>query len=176
MDLLRKAALPLNGTRDDATGVIRACLQGERVGPSQIFGEFSRPFDDEQALDSAHYILSGLKSAKADTICDFLIKNIPPISDSPWKPRIDGIVYQDQAESGVIFGDSDRGWEVFRERYPGSHGIITFSRVGFDTDNSQALVCLGAQYGWLVGHGRYLLLQRCNDAWKIDAELRAWMS
>jgi Family of unknown function (DUF6508) len=45
------------------------------------------------------------------------------------------------------------GWSRFRERFPNSSGIVTLSRVIFDSGQNHALVYVGNQKDWLSGSG-----------------------
>lgn len=69
------------------------------------------------------------------------------------------------------------GWKSFREKYPKAGGIVTFSRVGFNADRTQALVYRGYQCGGLCGGGNYYLLSRKNGVWVIDGHVGpSWIS
>ena len=83
-----------------------------------------------------------------------------------------------QAETNAIFwGDGGQdGWQAFRALYPDAHGIQSLSRVGFNTDLTQALVYLGSQGDWLAGEGNYYLMKKVNGVWTIEQTVMIWIS
>jgi len=68
------------------------------------------------------------------------------------------------------------GWGSFYREYPASHGIIWFSRVGFDRGRVQALLYFsnhwqsGAAEGWLV------LMKKEHGAWHEAGCKMIWIS
>lgn len=68
------------------------------------------------------------------------------------------------------------GWDEFYRRFPDSNGLVSISRVGFNSQMTQALACVGIQSHWLMGHGSYYLLEKECDEWKIKLSARAWVS
>ncbi len=75
-----------------------------------------------------------------------------------------------------LFNLNQDGWQAFYEKYPQARGILTFSRVGFDTAMDQALVYVGNQGNWLAGSGVYVLLKKVNGIWTIDQKVMSWIS
>lgn len=68
------------------------------------------------------------------------------------------------------------GWNDFYKKYPGAPGAISFSRVGFNAKKDQALLYVARQAGFVNGSGRYFVLSRKGDAWKIEKEVIMWLS
>lgn len=64
-----------------------------------------------------------------------------------------------------IFEDN---WDRFYEKYPGAQGIMQLSKIGFDTEGSQAHA--------LAGSGYYVLLARKGDTWVIRDTAELWIS
>ena len=68
------------------------------------------------------------------------------------------------------------GWDFFYREYPASHGIIWFSRVGFDKGRAQALFYFsnhwqsGAAEGWLV------LMKKEDGTWHEAGRRMIWVS
>ncbi|HJQ34685.1 MAG TPA: hypothetical protein VJ866_21065 [Pyrinomonadaceae bacterium] len=56
------------------------------------------------------------------------------------------------------------GWEEFYKKYP-KYGFVTFSRVGFSADKTQALVYHSYGCGPMCGGGGYLLLVKKGGVW-----------
>ena len=68
------------------------------------------------------------------------------------------------------------GWDDFYKKYPGSSGYITFSRVGFNSDKTKAVIYKETGCGMLCAYGGYVLLSKDNGAWKEIASYGCWMS
>ncbi len=66
-------------------------------------------------------------------------------------------------------------WQIFREKYS-ADVYITFSRVGFNKEKTQALIFEAYQCGRFCGGGYYILLVKENSKWKIEKKVGAWYS
>jgi len=66
----------------------------------------------------------------------------------------------------------DLEWTEYYRRFPDSGGFIMVSRVGFNTDHTQALLYMGSRSGPYYGEIHFLLLQKANGAWSIKRQLR----
>jgi hypothetical protein len=81
-----------------------------------------------------------------------------------------------------IFGDprehvkTDQTWTKFYERYPGSAGYNSLSRVGFDKEKRRALVYFVNWCGSLCGTGSYLLLEKIDGNWTVQERVMIWIS
>jgi len=76
-----------------------------------------------------------------------------------------------------IFKEKDfEGWDDFYKKYPASSGYITFSRVGFNSDGTKAVIYRETVCGSLCGYGGYILLSKDNGAWKEIDGCGCWMS
>jgi hypothetical protein len=82
------------------------------------------------------------------------------------------------AEINHIFNTTDinKGWEEFYRRYPDSNGTISFSRIGYSKDKTQAMVEMGNMYASLGGEGRMIFLKSENNEWKITKAIPTWIS
>ena len=54
--------------------------------------------------------------------------------------------------------------------------MLTFSRVGFNRDLTQAVVYLSQVAGPLGGEGVFVLLQKENGVWTPTEEITVWIS
>ncbi len=79
-------------------------------------------------------------------------------------------------EMNQIFDVNTSGWDVFYTRYPNSPGISTVSRVGFNTQFTQALVYIGTMSHWLAGAGYTVLLEKSSGTWEILQQSMTWIS
>lgn len=62
-------------------------------------------------------------------------------------------------------------WDRFDKKYPGSRGFIWLSRIGLNTERSQALVSAGQLHRVFDGTAYLALLVRKDDAWVIHSAL-----
>jgi hypothetical protein len=58
------------------------------------------------------------------------------------------------------------GWDTFYAKYPGSPGIMTVSRVGFNEQHDTAVVYFGYQGHWLGGYGGLTVFRKMGGKWK----------
>jgi hypothetical protein len=66
--------------------------------------------------------------------------------------------------------DVGRQWMRFYQLYPGSPGVVGFSRVGFDTARRHAVLEVSNSCGGLCGSIQLVILRRAGDAgWMIEA-------
>jgi hypothetical protein len=121
------------------------------------------------------YIIQNFPDLTAEMISDFLVKNQQPTALEPlFDLGIPTVLLSDD-EFQQIFMDQN-GWQKFYDLYPGSQGVMTLSRVGFNAKRDMALVYVGNQSFWLAGAGYYLLLVKENNIWNIVDEEMAWIS
>ena len=59
------------------------------------------------------------------------------------------------------------GWAAFHQRFPGSPGHITLSRIGFSADGTEALVEPGCWFDSLGGARSVVLLKRVGGVWQV---------
>src|SRR5581483_10093465 len=78
----------------------------------------------------------------------------------------------DETQLDSIFKAGD--WFAFYNRFPGSPGIMAFSRVGFNEDGTQALLYASNTCGGLCGGGYYVLMEKHNGRWVIVKEIEMW--
>ena len=63
-------------------------------------------------------------------------------------------------------------WTEYYRRFPDSSGFIMLSRVGFNTDHTQALLYTGSRSGPGYGEIHFLFLEKANGTWAIKKQLR----
>lgn len=68
------------------------------------------------------------------------------------------------------------GWNSFYEKYPSTHFIITFSRVGFNKEKTKAFVFVGDACGPTCGEGNAFWLLKKDSVWKVEKESMKWIS
>ena len=72
--------------------------------------------------------------------------------------------------------DLIRGWEEFDQKFPNSGGFVGLSRVGFNSDKSQALVYVEHGCGIVCGSGNYILLRKGVAGWEVVGKHQPWIS
>lgn len=148
------------------------------------FGEINLiVIDDHTETDSGfsgdleemlQWVSEQMPALDSETINDFKLKNAQsyPLSsnfDLPVK-----VLLFSEEEMKEIFDDG--GWSEFYRRYPLAQGIMSVSRVGFNSTKDQALVYVGSSCDWLYGAGYYVLLTKENGVWVIQDEVMTWIS
>jgi hypothetical protein len=78
-------------------------------------------------------------------------------------------------ELNEIF-QNETGWNAFYEKYPNSPGTIQISRVGFNSNQTQAILYFGYQRGFLSGEGFRIFLTKDEGKWKVEEEVLMWVS
>lgn len=61
-------------------------------------------------------------------------------------------------------------------RFPGASGIISFSRVGFDSRLDEAIVATSFVCGGLCGSGDRYVLRKRQGRWEVVNKWRVWVS
>jgi len=54
--------------------------------------------------------------------------------------------------------------------------MVTWSRVGFNADGTQALFYESYRCGGLCGTGRYMVMEKRSGGWVIGANIVVWVS
>jgi len=67
-------------------------------------------------------------------------------------------------------------WPAFYKRFPGSTGVLGFSRVGFSADGAQALFYVSNSCGGLCGGGSFVVMEKRGGRWVIEKEIEMWVS
>lgn len=75
-----------------------------------------------------------------------------------------------------VGGGIRNNWRTYHQKYPGSGGYFTFSRIGFDSTKTRALVYVIFACGGLCGNGDYFLLEKDKNTWKIKEKYPVWIS
>jgi len=83
------------------------------------------------------------------------------------------------ASENVLF----EGWPIkkngppsFEKLFPGAGGVISFSRVGFDTELDEAMVSASFVCGGLCGEGWHYFLKKRRGRWEVASKRMAWVS
>jgi hypothetical protein len=64
---------------------------------------------------------------------------------------------------------------IWNRPYEYNNGIITFSKIGFNKEQTKAIIYIGIMTG-SEGKGDYYILEKEKDAWKIVAIIGGWIT
>ena len=174
-----KALTP--GTKADAADMDReeqavySVLIHSGDGPAVLLRETSADISNDDPAQSLDYIKSGLPNASKETLNSFVDRNKEPSQLSPdMQLDVEYVLLSDD-EQQSIFTQAE-GWDIFYEKYPGSGGYTSLSRVGFNDELDQAVVYAGNMAGPLMGAGFYYLLEKKDGEWSIIEQVMAWIS
>ena len=129
--------------------------------------------DTASTLDLMMQNMPGLDQQTADS---FRVRNEAAYPVPPDMHLGSAYALLSQPNMRQIFSQNRDGWQLFYEIYPGTPGITTLSRVGFNATLDQALVYVGTLSHWLAGAGYYVLLKKVNGAWIVDQQVMSWIS
>jgi hypothetical protein len=86
-------------------------------------------------------------------------------------------VFLDVKRFAAFFKSEDiDGWQEYYKAYPNSPGYISLSRVGFNADQTKALMFRSMNCGTLCASGDYLFFEKKNGQWKQVSVFNCWMS
>lgn len=135
------------------------------------------PTDIAHLQNATAQIGTNIPRLDAVTLDDFQVINQ---QEYPLSNRFDlhtTYMLVSQAQLQTVFGRNfEQGWKDFYKIYPSAQGIITLSRVGFNSELTQALVYLGATGDAESGSGTYIFLTKTNGAWTVQHQLGAWIT
>ena len=109
------------------------------------------------------------------TVDDFEARNVRPslLTKAPFKVQGKFNVISDLDLKAIFHGTwGDFQWTTYYRRFPESRGFIMLSRVGFNTDHTQALLYIGSRCGPGCGDIHFLLLEKTNGTWTTKKELK----
>jgi hypothetical protein len=157
--------LPTNDEQD--VQAVYATLLKDYPGTTAVLREDTSGdtfTQDEQ--EARGYIKSNFPNISDETVNAYLARNAAP-TKLPADMDL-GVSYTllTTPEFLEITGKSNWG-EVLKERYPGSEGVTAFSRVGFNSAHTQALVYVTRVLAPLIGEGGYYLLEYDQGKWEI---------
>jgi hypothetical protein len=154
---------PFNGTIEDEAVVLRLCLDRHLFGASWL----CRSATEVPGEVSAYFLRGKLKGLSEETLADFLAKNGESHPVEPDLALGEGFhCLSDEEIERVYVPFGTGGWD----------GIVTFSRVGFNADITQALGYTAQWLGPLAGDGMYWLCARSGDGWEVQQSTLAWVS
>lgn len=88
------------------------------------------------------------------------------------------IILISSEELSSIFDSQDINgdWYEFHNKYRNSNGLIKFSRIAINNDNTQAIFEIDHLYASLGGRGSIVLLEKIDNKWTIKDIVHTWVS
>ena len=77
---------------------------------------------------------------------------------------------------GKTAEEMDAGWNKYWKQHLHSTGLLTFSRVAFNSDTGEAVLFASEICGGLCGYGYLFRLKKDQGSWKIVEERFLWNS
>ncbi len=127
-------------------------------------------FDKEFRNDN----IAGLSSKTVTDYNEKQIESEQPIRND-FVGNFQSILFS-QKESKALFGKPENVTGRFRQKYPNIKSIVTFSRIGFNAEKTQALVCISHWCGGQCGAGTFYFLMKTSGKWAIQWEQGSWVS
>jgi hypothetical protein len=163
---------------DLTTGEDKKSCQ-ETVRKRRLLDGSTPPYNS--LLDKIYRVLTGgwwdTGSLRADTIQDFSEKSctVGRLSTTFHTdfPRV--FIKPDSVFIDMVPTHKD-GPTDFRQTLPGASGIISLSRVGFDSTLHEAIVSSAFVCGMLCGEGRRHILRKTRGKWVVVQSLVVWIS
>jgi len=163
---------------DLTTGEDKKSCQ-ESVRKRRLLAGSTPPYDS--LPDKIYRVLTGgwwdTGSLRADTIRDFSEKScsIGRLSTTFHTdlPRV--FINPDTVFIDMV-PTHRNGLTDFRQTFPGASGIISLSRVGFDSTLHEAIVSSAFVCGMLCGEGRRHILRETRGKWVVVQSLVVWIS
>jgi hypothetical protein len=114
---------------------------------------------------------------RTDTIQDFLEKSctVGRLSATFHTDFPATFVDRDSVEFGIV-ANQKNGLKDFRQTFPRASGIISLSRVGFDSSLHEAIVSSAFVCGMLCGERRRYILRKTRGKWVVVQSLVVWIS
>lgn len=125
----------------------------------------TQAFSDLKAKNKAHYALEDKFSVKLPCILINSEEESKVFQSTTISPADKDYVEKVQSS-----------WHQFYEEYPGAQGILTISRVGFNSDKTLAVVYIANNASLMIASGKLFFLARKNGSWEVQTEKMIWFS
>jgi hypothetical protein len=180
--LVDQLGAPLRSYFRDEAAVYRALLDslydfhGQRPRLIVIGGRHVRPpyamLPQSPPIDSSTRAAYAFQSAIPDPVnpnFSYRIPTVIPTSDSLQALDVEGIPLHREAELKFANQETAGFWLAFEQHYPGAWGYVEFSRIGYNSEHTQALVFAAHNCGSACGSADVWLLVRSGEKWSVAA-------
>jgi hypothetical protein len=176
---LRKLHFP----NEDELFVFRERTQSSRMALiDQMMTDDAREADLRFRGDATELMRLDFPEIATETVNDFLEKNKAGGVVEPRFPFGGPQKALSSVEEGHFWNDTTHdqlhdAWNRFYKQFPKAAGIFTFSRVGFDSGHTEALVEIAVSSGSLFGRGIIIYLKKSPDGtWVPRKESVLWLA
>ncbi len=109
-----------------------------------------------------------------ETVVDFEKKarNSCPLNSELANAKSYRIITKEELEKAF----KGAGWEQFYKQYPEAGGYWIFSRPGYNSSRTEAVLSVSHWCGELCGTGHLYFLSKQNGQWKVQNRLMLWIS
>ena len=125
--------------------VILQCFKDSRIPKQQVVKEYTCKW----TLDESDVEYMKVE-VDEETIRGFMSANQIIAKSSELLQPNHGYTILTEADHKKLVGPTD-DWSLFNEKFPGTRGLMSFSRVGFGLNNTQALIGTAFKYGFDAG-------------------------
>ena len=163
-----------NGALVDEVAVLTVCLDQLSIGHRQVVSSETRTSGSEVTVPGLQQIFTRENLAvHSETIADFLTKNRAPHPVHPDFTLGRRLRVLTEKERERIFRDGPGSdWVRLSDVFPETDGILSFSRVGFNADVTQALMEECIVRGPMEGRANYWLFTQEKGRWKAVGRVR----
>ena len=132
-----------------------------------IFEEYTTMGDLDLSEEIIQYIKGEAPGIKDDTLADFQGKNSQSYLLKDYLPTNASYMFLSDGEVKQFYDD----WEAFSKQHPNVHVINSFSRVGFNSTFTQAVVWIGSKAKTsdvpfeYIGDELIYIFQRIGNRW-----------
>jgi hypothetical protein len=149
---------------------------GKQFSGSQIRQVILNPETDfrvtSQNPDDIYlYLIVNIHNLQSETLQNFKKQNQKSYKISSFCTSINCSFLTITERDLLLSSGTNQAWKNFYLQYPYAQGITTLSRVGFNHNQSQALVYLRTETDNLSHQEIYFVLMKENGNWRIDAQL-----
>lgn len=135
-------------------------------------------------IDSAVLDHNGSSDSTLNKLLEYVIKGIPSLQEQTitnfkfkaWIPTCIEPKFMLHVPYKLVKCKYFCDWNYQAINYPNANGFTEVSRVGFNSDSTQALVYVGNMEAPLAGDGIYIVLYFQNGKWKIFDYIISWVS
>lgn len=117
-------------------------------------------------LFSARHLKEAIPRLKPSLILEFFLSNL---RDEQIERRF---TLGDRYELATRQETNLYPTEQFAKRFPDSYGYLTFSRIGFNRDLTEAVFYTEH----MCGEGKYVFMRKVNGHWTTEGEAPTWIS
>ena len=126
--------------------------------------------------DADNLISERIDILTKDTIADYQFKNEDNKKLENNFSLGSKVVFLSEKEHTRLFCRGLNGWAEFYKKHPKAKGIISFSRIGFNQTQTQALVSISFGCGGQCGNGKFIVLQKEKGKWNTKRDIGLWVS